>query len=390
MSTPASQSERLTELEAVRGIAAVVVLFHHCLIGFLPTISGLVVPAQPWSLYGTPFFAFLNGTAAVVLFFVLSGFVLTYRAVETGDTRLLLVGALKRWPRLAFPVLIVNLGAGALFALGLTYTVPANEATGSIWLAWMYRANPYPVPAIVGAAYEGAIGAFLSVGAAFNSSLWTMYYEFFGSFLAFVLAWLWIGGRTLHLLAAAVLAVVACRTIGAYAACFIVGVGLAAMRHRVRAYFAAHPERRGPMAIGGLILTFFLFGYHEHIPPAPMRFYAFLAPVAALAPDAFRITLHTVGATIVLLVALEYGDRLRGPLAAWLGRLSFPIYLLHIPLLCSLGCASYLFVLPAVGHPIAGIIAIAITMAATFALSVPLAHLDGAGSRCCGGSCRRG
>jgi peptidoglycan/LPS O-acetylase OafA/YrhL len=130
------------------------------------------------------------------------------------------------------------------------------------------------------------------------------------------------------------------------------------------------------MAVVGLIVTFFLFGYHEHIPPAPMRFYEFLAPVAVLAPDAFRITLHTIGATIVLLVALEYGERLRGPFAAMLGRLSFPIYLLHIPLLCSLGCAAYLFVLPAAGHPVAGIIAIVVTMAATFTLAVPLAHLD--------------
>src|SRR3954454_20974042 len=99
--------ERLIELEAVRGIASFVVLAHHCFLGFAPSLlHGLVTPPGPGSLFGTPLFAFMNGGAAVVVFFVLSGFVLTYRAIERDDPKPLLAGALKRWPRLALPVVI--------------------------------------------------------------------------------------------------------------------------------------------------------------------------------------------------------------------------------------------------------------------------------------------
>src|SRR3954453_4043897 len=117
--------ERLIELEAVRGIASVLVLVHHSLLGFAPSLHGLVAPPGPWSLFGTPFFAFIDGSAAVVVFFVLSGFVLTYRAIGHDDPKPLLTGALKRWPRLALPVLISTTIGGLLAALDLYWNVAA-------------------------------------------------------------------------------------------------------------------------------------------------------------------------------------------------------------------------------------------------------------------------
>jgi peptidoglycan/LPS O-acetylase OafA/YrhL len=65
--------KKLIELEALRGLAAVVVLFHHFMLGFTPRLHGMLYPEQPYSLFGTPAFAFVNGSAAVIVFFVLSG-----------------------------------------------------------------------------------------------------------------------------------------------------------------------------------------------------------------------------------------------------------------------------------------------------------------------------
>src|SRR5690606_12773670 len=73
---------KLGELEALRGIASVIVLVHHALLGFAPGLHGLLQPDSPHALFGTPAFSLINGGAAVVLFFVLSGFVLTFRALE--------------------------------------------------------------------------------------------------------------------------------------------------------------------------------------------------------------------------------------------------------------------------------------------------------------------
>jgi peptidoglycan/LPS O-acetylase OafA/YrhL len=66
LSSPTRQhSKQVIDLQALRGIAAVTVMISHCLVGYGPSplltrLSGL-----------------FNGRAAVVVFFVLSGYVLT-------------------------------------------------------------------------------------------------------------------------------------------------------------------------------------------------------------------------------------------------------------------------------------------------------------------------
>src|SRR3954452_14928711 len=96
----------LVELEALRGIAAIIVLVHHFMLGFTPRFHGLLYPDQPLSLLGTPVFALINGSAAVVIFFVLSGFVLTVGLFKSRSLRGALISTVKRWPRLAITVTI--------------------------------------------------------------------------------------------------------------------------------------------------------------------------------------------------------------------------------------------------------------------------------------------
>src|ERR1700730_17551481 len=99
---------KLIELEVLRGIAAMIVLFHHFLLVVAPRLHGRNFPDDPIALVRTPLFALANGTAAVAVFFVLSGFVLTFRAMEKRNWTQLLVGVLKRWPRLVPLVATVN------------------------------------------------------------------------------------------------------------------------------------------------------------------------------------------------------------------------------------------------------------------------------------------
>jgi peptidoglycan/LPS O-acetylase OafA/YrhL len=370
--------ERLIELEAVRGIASVLVLVHHCLLGFAPSLHGLVAPPRPWSLFGTPFFAFIDGSAAVVIFFVLSGFVLTYRAIEHDDPKSLLSGALKRWPRLALPVLISTMIGGLLAALNLYWNVASDNVIGSIWLGWFYRTSPYPIPDFLAPIYEGTVATFLFGQAYFNSNLWTMFYEFFGSFLAFALAYIFIARHALLLIATAVAAAVLLY-FSPYFLCFIVGVILATARHHWSANTAFRiPQRwRTGLVTVGAVIAIVLFGYHERLgSPASMGFYEFLRPWAAYNPLATRVVMHTTGAVIVLLLALEFPGYLRTRFAGILGELSFPIYLLHIPLICSVGSYLYLVVLPGTGGVGAAATAIAAVMATTIMLAIPLARID--------------
>src|SRR5690242_11784453 len=103
----AGNSKDLT-LEALRGLAAMVVVAFHCLQSFAPAWTGLYPAFDPThSRAGEIWYGLVNGTAAVLFFFVLSGFVLTRRYFATGDAMILARGAVKRWPRLAGLVLLV-------------------------------------------------------------------------------------------------------------------------------------------------------------------------------------------------------------------------------------------------------------------------------------------
>jgi peptidoglycan/LPS O-acetylase OafA/YrhL len=67
---------------------------------------------------------------------------------------------------------------------------------------------------------------------------------------------------------------------------------------------------------------------------------------------------------------------LRSRTSALIGQLSFSIYLLHLPVICSVGAWMYLLLLPATGQLATAIITICCVVAVTFALALPLARVD--------------
>lgn len=65
---------RYPALDALRGVASFMVLTHHCV------LAGLIPISPGWGLVlsrYTPLHLLVNGRAPVILFFVLSGFVLS-------------------------------------------------------------------------------------------------------------------------------------------------------------------------------------------------------------------------------------------------------------------------------------------------------------------------
>jgi peptidoglycan/LPS O-acetylase OafA/YrhL len=380
-----SNDKRLVELEAVRGIAALVVLIHHLLLAFFPRFHGLLFPDERVSPFGTPLFAMINGSAAVVLFFVLSGFVLTVRAFQMQSARPLMLGALKRWPRLALPVLIVNVCAGLLAGWAVYLNQPVAEQIASPWLGWWYAEPGREWRTVAAAVREGAVGTFVKGSAYFNSNLWTMFYEFYGSFLAFAAAGVMLTLRALPAAAFLMAATLLLMFVSPYVACFLAGVGLAALyTGPAWGAFAGWLEQQGrvfwTMVLG---VTVLLLGYHEAQSPQvrPAGIYQVLAPLSELAPLQFRVLLHTAGSMIILSAVLALPAarrRLGGPVGAMLGRLSFPTYLLQTPVICLVGPVVYLVLAPAAGMTGALVAAAVASGAATIVLAIPLMHIEAA------------
>lgn len=360
-------------LEALRGLAALVVVGWHVTLAFFPARAGILPDGPAGVAFNDRvWFGLLNGPAAVVFFFVLSGYVLTYRALVSGDSASLVRGMAKRWPRLAGPVLVTVVGAWGLIALGWTAYGPVASLTGSSWLLSSGDAaapGTTLVPSLRDAVLEGAIRTFLFGDHSYDSPIWTMRLEFYGSFLVFGLALIMIRARALPPGVTA-MGLLACTIVASLVQPTLIGfpVGLWWAWHT-----AAQPPRLSRRAallccLVGVWLAGWSLGHGADL---------WIARRAGLCipPELAQ----AIGALLILMAAQgcpALAARLSGRAAAWLGRVSFPIYLVHVPILCSAGCASYL----AAGRVLPGAwpaaIAIAVTLAVTLAVSVLLARFD--------------
>ena len=175
-------SGRLDLLDGVRGWSALSVILFHV----FWEIFGALVPA-----FRNPVTGFLfDGQLAVCVFFVLSGEALSAAFFAgKGDAATFRL-AIKRYPRLAIPILASCLIVFALDRGGLVYSSQAAAIVDrGDWMGGWLRA-----PLTLGGTLRYSLfDVFVSadIEHAVNPTLWTMKVELMGSFLVFavLLAW---------------------------------------------------------------------------------------------------------------------------------------------------------------------------------------------------------
>lgn len=328
---------KFLELEGLRGLAATIVVAWHFLWAFAPSELGSVAGSPGQGLVGSPIVAGIDGPAAVVLFFVLSGFVIPLRFFRSGEARTVLHAAARRWPRLAGLSILAVLFSYALFRFGLFHYREAAVVTGSDWLGEYGGGDPGGTLSLslAGAVREGLVGAFVDKSDAYDPVLWTMRHELLGSFLSMGLA---LAIRRASVKASSGIVAYVALVAGAgdpWLVPFVAGTGLALVVSHRR------------MALGWLStitslgIGLFLFGYLE-----PAGAYSGIPVIQDAAGYRYdRILVHTLAAVLVMfgIITNQGAGRVLNvrPLLL-LGRLSFPIYLFHFPLLCSLGCGLFL------------------------------------------------
>jgi peptidoglycan/LPS O-acetylase OafA/YrhL len=329
---------RLAQLEALRGIAALIVVAWHFLWAFEPARLGIAGGSDPSAaLLGSIALAPVDGPAAVTLFFVLSGFVLPLSFFRSGRTEFVVRAAAKRWFRLVCLSLLAVLFSYLLFRFGLYRYREAANLTGSAWLGTFGGADARQAfqPSLLDALSEGSVLAFLREPDAYDPVLWTMHHEFLGSFVSYFLAIVLARARVPVAIWFLLGATVIVQFTDPWLVAFVAGTGLAWLTTRVDLRLPA------VAAVGCIAIGVFLFGYLE-----PTGTYAPFATIHNSGSVRYdRIDTHTASGLCILLGLLgsaRLGDILASPLFRELGRLSFPIYLFHFPLLCSV--ASGLFI----------------------------------------------
>lgn len=125
---------RLSSLDGLRGLAALVVLIHHALLTF-PRLadayyeqSEIRAVSFPWILSYTPLHAFWAGTEAVYLFFILSGIVLVLPVIRAGPKFSWFAYYPRRLVRLYVPIIAAIVFGAALAQLAARFQDPALGA----------------------------------------------------------------------------------------------------------------------------------------------------------------------------------------------------------------------------------------------------------------------
>lgn len=326
------KTTKLIYLESIRGIAACIVVLAHFLQIFYPS----VFTGNPNTMHGNWEInfsksignIFYNGQFAVSMFFVLSGFVLSYSYFKNGRASTIVNSFIRRYPRLAIP------GAISCFAMLCLYQTRfykfpfIREETGTRMLARTETMENMK-EVLTNLFYHN----YFTHGAAYNPVIGTMTYELFGSLLVYL--FLLLFGKSHYRWIAYSILIAFFSTHEVQYTSFIFGMILCDF------YVSYQQKETKPVGLGWIFLLLAvgitMGSYPYYL--ADETFYSWLPDVA----DPF-LFYHIIGSTLILLAILlstRLQEVLNGRLFEHLGKLSFPMYLVHFFVLESVG--SYVF-----------------------------------------------
>ena len=330
---PSAGSLRFPALDGLRGVAALVVLLHHVAFvvpAFATTYFTQELPATGsllWWFSYTPLKLLTAGPAAVVVFFLLSGFVLALEPLGRSG-----FDWVAYYPRRIVRLYVPIVGS-VLLAVLLLWAVPRDLSMVSG--AWS-QVLADPRVSVGSVARESAV--LFAADFRINPPLWSLVWEIWFSLLlplfiaAVVLvrrAW-WAAallgfamslvGMRLHLPALV------------YLPMFLIGVALAsgagdlrAVADRIQSCRLGRVVWWALLVSGALLLVFTWM----------VRGTAAIDTVAAASVSGFTV----VGATLLVVCCAFWpaaGRVLTTRPAAWLGRVSYSLYLVHVPVLLAI------------------------------------------------------
>ncbi|CAH7041537.1 Acyltransferase 3 [Vibrio chagasii] len=317
------------ELDGLRGMAALNVMVAHFICAFLPSLMGynypgiFNVPDNPSTIFtiiSSPLVTILyNGHFAVLLFFVLSGFVLT--SPYFNDNKLSLKKRVwSRYVRLGIPV-AVSIALGFLVVkLGFFYNKEAASLSGSTsWLINFYNDVTYE-ELFRNMFYKGLI---LGDGT-LNPPLWTLKIEFLGSLL--LLTFYIVKPNGYELIYVIIISFFLYLLLGSESI-YYMALFAGALINTIESL-------RFKWLV--LLVGVYFSGYQYH-----SLFYSWLPTFSAVDDK----TLYNAIAALFVVTSVKFGCFscfFKSRFCQFLGKTSFSAYLLHMIVLCSL--ISYLYV----------------------------------------------
>jgi len=327
------KEKRIAYLDGIRGIASLIVVFYHYLISFYPALFA----SDPQfshtnsniesSIAVTPINILYNSGFAVCLFFLLSGFVLSHKYFINRNLEYLSSSAVKRYFRLEIPILVSVIISFIILSLnGYSYVQEiAGYTKCSFWLARLWTIHPDFLDAL----NEAFVSSMFYGGTLhYNDVLWTMNIEFVGSLLVFIVLALVSNLRRRYLIYLALMLMFWKGLMPV----FIVGLALCD--------YYTYKERaplKTPLIILFSLIILYMGSYQR------IDHFTIWQPLDRLQKinQAFPYLIASVLLIMIAVSSKKLQVFLSLKWMAFLGKISFSLYLLHLLVLGSISC--YLF-----------------------------------------------
>ncbi|MBS5660834.1 MAG: acyltransferase [Clostridiales bacterium] len=337
------KKQRLDWIDGLRGICCILIFVHHFLLIFYPgTYSGNAVPSHMIAkldiyLAQSPFASLFNGNFLVCIFCVVSAVSISYSIFRRTDLNRLSRSMIKRFPRLALPLFVTSLLVYFMIKLSLFENDAAVRITQSWWLDLYYKNDPE--------LWQVFRTSFIDVwfvgNSEFSTAFWMLKYIFYGSFATYILsimAW----NKNKKILFVYLLTAVAFLLLDNLIFNFILGT--------ILGYFISNemkPPHSKTIGVLLILLGMFLGGYPTGI--SPDNVYRFFPVVLKEVKPYF--VYHSIGA-FLMVAGLYYLDLklLKRRLFLFLGKISYAVYLLHIPVLFSFSTKLFVCLYSNNGH----------------------------------------
>lgn len=316
-------------IDLVKLLACMFVFFDHFCYAFAPT-----VPSVMQTLSHNPLSILINGNFAVCMFMMLSAYLIGVQIYGSADFTKLRSMVFKRYFRLMIPVLILSCITFVMKKLGLFYNMKLAELTGNVWLTDFFT-DKMSFKRLV---YDSFFALWWKGASTFDGPLWMMSKLFLGSFFTMLLCVMTTNKRRWSLVVFAGVLVMAI-LYDEYMLCFVLG----ALAAYIQSYteLNTRAEHKNIWIIGALLVAcgIILPGLTSNISRLLIRMHI---DNAYLNSKYFYNTIASFCIIIGFLLMPKVQEAInKSKFTEYSGKLSFAIYLVHWPIVCSLSCFMY-------------------------------------------------
>ena len=330
--------------DSIRGIASVSVVIAHYLAAFYPyTIlgsQGIYPQRTVWEIiiFMPPFGPLVHGPISVWLFFILSGYVLSYGYLGEPLNIIRILDAMLRRP--------IRLGGIVLFTIFLSsnlwwFHLYFNAAVAGLshskpWFSSFWEGEILPYKVLI-----DIITAMFKKAELYNPPFWTIRVELYGSLLIFLL--MLVAGRLKYRLLLFLAVTISLLTVKSeFSRCsgLITGVMVADFVKTHNFIIRLKAKNLFSVILG---LAFLYFSSYERL----SRNIYVKEHVYAFIPKDSELGLYPLLSALSLFLLVITNDRLKSflqhPLFQFLGKISYAMYAIHFIILGSV--SSWLFLM---------------------------------------------